>query len=146
MCVCVWLSGLVINILRMLFSLTLSYLRWITGSTGRSVFSEMTKPNSKDSINKLNRADQCLIFQLRTGHSRLNFHLNRINPLNPPNCRNCNAPYETTKHVLLECTGSRALQKELLPTLPTIQNTLYCSKEQLENTCKFVRLALALKE
>ena len=120
--------------------------RWTTGSTGRSVFSEMTKPNSKDSINKLNRADQSLIFQLRTGHSRLNSNLNRINPMNPPNCRNCNAPYETTKHVLLECTGSRALQKELLPTMPTIQNTLYCSKEQLENTCKFVRLALALKE
>ena len=120
--------------------------RWNTRLTCRNVFCEMTKPNSKDSINKLNKSDQSLILQLRTGHSRLNFHLNRINPLNPPNCRNCNASYETTKHVLLECTGSRALQKELLPTMPTIQNTLYCSKEQLENTFKFVRLALALKE
>ena len=66
--------------------------------------------------------------------------------MNPPNCRNCEAPYETTHHVLLECTGMRALQKELLPTLPSIQNSLYSSKEQLINTCKFVRLALALKE
>ena len=122
-------------------------MRWITGTTGRSVFSEMTKPNSKDSINQLNRADQCLIFQLRTGHCRrLNFYLNRINPMHPPNCRHCDAPYETTQHVLLECTGSRALQRELLPALPTIQNTLYTSYEQLTNTCKFVRLALALKE
>ena len=105
----------------------------------------MTKPNSKDSINKLNRADQSLIFQLRTGHSRrLNSYLNRINPMHPPNCRYCNALYETTQHVLLECTGSRALQKELLPPLPTIQNTLYSSQSQLENTCKFIRLALAL--
>ena len=121
------------------------YRRWTTGSTGRCVFSEMTKPNSKDSINKLNRANQSLIFQLRTGHSRrLNSYLNRINPMHPPNCRHCNAPYETTQHVLLECTGSRALQKELLPPLPTIQNTLYCSQSQLENTCKFIRLALAL--
>ena len=122
-------------------------MRWITGTTGRSVFSEMTKPNSKDSINQLNRADQCLIFQLRTGNCRrLNLYLNRINPMHPPNCRHCDAPYETTQHVLLECTGSRALQRELLPALPTIQNTLYTSYEQLTNTCKFVRLALALKE
>ena len=99
--------------------------RWITGTTGRSVFSEMTKPNSKDPINQLNRADQSLIFQLRTGHSKLNSHINRINPMNPPNCRNCEAPYETTHHVLLECTGMRALQKELLPTLPTIQLLFY---------------------
>ena len=120
--------------------------RWIRGTTGRSLFSEMTRPNSKDSINKLNRADQSLIFQLRTGHSKLNSHLNRINPMIPPNCRNCDAPYETTHHVLLECTGMRALKKELLPTLPTIQNCLYSSKEQLVNTCKFARLALALKE
>ena len=49
--------------------------RWIRGTTGRSVFSEMTRPNSKDSINQLNRADQSLIFQLRTGHSKLNSHL-----------------------------------------------------------------------
>ena len=120
--------------------------RWIEGSTGRCVFNEMTKPNSKDPINKMNRADQSLIFQLRTGHSRLNSHINRINPMIPPNCRNCDAPYETTQHVLLECTGSRALRKELLPPMPTIQNTLYSSINQLESTCKFVRLALALKE
>ena len=64
----------------------------------------------------------------------------------PPNRRNCGALYETTHHVFLEFTGMRALQKELLSTLPSIQNCLYSSIELLIKTSKFARLALALKE
>ena len=44
------------------------YNRWATGSTGRAVFLEMSRPKSKDNINLLNRPDQSAIFQLRTGH------------------------------------------------------------------------------
>ena len=73
--------------------------RWAYGNTGRDAFQEMNKPNEKDSINTLIRADQSLIFKLRTGHVKLNAHLNRINSMHPPNCRNCNHPYENTKHV-----------------------------------------------
>ena len=119
--------------------------RWTTGTTGRSVFNEMNKPNKNDSINQLNRADQCTIFQLRTGHCALNSHLNRINPTHPPLCRNCNHPYETPQHVLLECPGLDRMRRELLPALPTIHNTLYSDKFQLINTCKFLRLAMDAK-
>ena len=116
--------------------------RWAQGNTGRNVFYEMAKPNKKDSINNLCRAEQSLIFQLRTGHSTLNAHINRINPMHPPNCRNCNHAYETVQHVLLECQGVEGLRRSYLPTLPTIQNTLYSNKTQLSRTCTFVRMAL----
>ena len=121
--------------------------RWAYGNTGRVVFQEMNKPNEKDPINTLNRADQSLIFQLRTGHVKLNAHLNRINPMHPPNCRNCNHPYENTKHVLLECQRLNGLRGNYLPTLPTIQNTLYSNRDQLISTCTFFRImASALQD
>ena len=121
--------------------------RWAYGNTGRNVFQEMNKPNEKDPINTLNRADQSLIFQLRTGHVKLNAHLNRINPMHPPNCRNCNHPYENTKHVLLECQRLNGLRGNYLPTLPTIQNTLYSNRDQLISTCTFFRImASALQD
>ena len=120
--------------------------RWATGTTGRCVYDEMTKPNKYDEINKLSRADQRIIFQLRTGHGVLNAHLNRINPTHPPLCRNCIYPYETPKHVLLECPKLADVRRELLPTLPTIHNTLYTDKHQLINTCKFLRHAMGAKE
>ena len=117
--------------------------RWAQGTTDRNVFYEMAKPKKKDKINTLCRADQSLIFQLRTGHSTLNAHLNRINPTHPPNCRNCDHAYETVQHVLLECPGVEGLRKVFLPTLPSIQNTLYTNeRHQLINTCKFVRMSL----
>ena len=120
--------------------------RWATGTTGRCVYDEMTKPNKNDEINQLCRADQRIIFQLRTGHGVLNSHLNRINPTHPPLCRNCIHPYETPKHVLLECPKLAGVRRELLPPLPTIHNTLYTDKHQLINTCKFLRLAMGAKE
>ena len=118
--------------------------RWTTGMTGRAMYAEMNKPKPNDTINTLCRADQCTIFQLRTGHGRLNHHLNRIDASHPPLCRNCPYPYETTKHTLLECPGLVEVRKKLLPTPPTIQNTLYGTRTQLLNTCKYLRLALTL--
>ena len=118
--------------------------RWAQGTTGRNVFCEMAKPNKKDTINSLNRADQSLIFQLRTGHAAVNAHINRINPMHPPNCRNCEYPYETVQHILLECPGVDGLRRVYLPTLPSIQNTLYTNRLQLVSTCTFVRMALDL--
>ena len=97
--------------------------RWAQGTTGRNVFCEMAKPNKKDPINMLNRADQTLIFQLRTGHTKINAHINRIDPTHPPNCRNCEYPYETVEHLLLECPGVEGLRRVYLPTLPTIYRT-----------------------
>ena len=120
--------------------------RWARGTTGRSVFQEMSKPNKYDHINQLNRPEQCIIFRLRTGHGIFNAHLNRINPMHEPLCRNCPHPYETASHILFECPGLVKERKELLPPLPSPLNTLYCNKEQLIKTCKYYRLAMEHKE
>ena len=120
--------------------------RWATGTTGRSVYKEMSNPKKNDSINQLCRANQSTIFQWRTTHTRVNFHLNRLNPEHAPHCRNCNAPYETVKHILLECTKLQLLRKQYLPPQPSIQNTLYGTCSQMNQTCRFVKLALAEEE
>ena len=72
----------------------------------------MEKPKPQDCINLLNRQDQCTIFQLRTGHTKLNYHLNRFNPQHAPLCRNCSHPYETTSHVLFDCQATKELRRK----------------------------------
>ena len=122
------------------------YNRWALGTTGRPVFREMSRPKSNDNINFLNRLDQRTIFHLRTGHRKTNAHLNRIDPAHPPLCRNCTHPYETTRHILFECPKLVNERRKLLSPLPTVQNTLYTTKPQLQNTTMFFRLATAVKE
>ena len=120
--------------------------RWAAGSTGRAMYREMPTPKAKDSINALSRKDQCTIFQWRTTHTHVNYHLNRTDPMRPPVCRHCCAPYETTKHILLECPQLQPLRNQLLPPQPTISNTLYAPVAQLVKTCKFIRLSLTGEE
>ena len=62
---------------------TLWLTRWAQGTTGRGVFCEMAKPKKTDSINSLNRADQSLIFQLRTGHVAVNVQYQQNQPNAP---------------------------------------------------------------
>ena len=119
--------------------------RWRDGETGRVVFQELKEPNPKDNINSLSRKEQSAIFQLRTGHSKLNYHLNRFDPIHPPHCRNCTHPYETTEHVLFECLGLKKDREKLLPPLPTIGNSLYSSTLQLRNTAKLYYMSLSSK-
>ena len=119
--------------------------RWRDGETGRVVFEELKEPNPKDNINSLSRKEQSAIFQLRTGHSKLNYHLNRFDPIHPPHCRNCPHPYETTEHILFECLGLKADREKLLPQFPTIGNSLYGSTSQLRNTAKLYYMSLSSK-
>ena len=117
--------------------------RWATGKTGRPVYREISQRNRNDNINKLSRANQSTIFQWRTTHARVNFHHNRLHPEHAPHCRNCEAPYETVRHVLLECPRLQQLRRDHLPPQPTIQNTLYGTCSQLNKTCSFIKLALS---
>ena len=120
--------------------------RWAGGSTGRIMYAEMNRPQKNDNTKYLCRRDQCIIFRLRTGHVQLNYHLNRINPTHLPLCRNCLHPYETVKHILLECPGLKNERRQLLPPNPSLHNTLYAPLAQLKDTCKFYRLALTAQE
>ena len=115
--------------------------KWATGTTGRTYYTERPQPKAKDEINRLNRRSQSIIFQFRTGHAPVHYHLNRIIPEHEPLCRHCNHPYETVPHILFHCSGLQHLRK-LLPPNPTIQNTLYGHLDQLRRTSSFLRLAL----
>ena len=120
--------------------------QWASSKTGRSLYEYQQKPNPMDPLRQLERANQSLTFQLRTGHVPVNKHLNRINPLHEPNCRHCNAQEETVEHLLLQCPKLIDIQQELLPPLPTIHNTLYTTAPQLRKTCAFARRAMGCQE
>merc|ERR1712200_223020 len=100
-------------------------------------YQEMSKPNPHDPINSLTRKEQSTIFQLRTGHIKLNAHLNRINPQVAPVCRRCCYPYETVHHVLFDCKRMENQRKMLLPANPSIRKVRYSTKAQLEKTVRF---------
>ena len=119
--------------------------RWARGNTGRTMYHDMPQPKRDDQINKLHRKEQCLIFQFRTGHAKVNHHLNRINPQHAPVCRHCPHPYETTTHLLLDCPRLKKPRITHLPPQPTRHNTLYGPLQQLRKTSNFLRLAMADK-
>ena len=117
--------------------------RWAMGKTGREIYKHMATPNPKDNINLLERRDQSTIFRLRTKHIQLNNHLNRIQPQHSPECQLCSHPYETVEHHLFECPALDSARKLLLPPRPDKWNTLYGTKQQLTNTCKYHYMALS---
>ena len=98
--------------------------RWATGLTGRAMYNEMKRPNPKDSINRLSRREQSLIFQFRTQHARTNAYKNRWDSMHPPLCRHCQYHMESTTHLLCDCLKLNTVRKDLLPENPTIHNTL----------------------
>ena len=114
---------------------------WTTGNTGRPMYNHMTKPLLEDPINELRRADQCLIFQLRTQHVALNQHLNRIGVKPSAACPLCDYPSETVEHLLFYCRRLTDLRGRFLPKVPCKSNCLYTSSLQLEQTCKFYRMS-----
>ena len=110
---------------------------WISNNTGRALFQHMNAPKKKDPINLLKRKDQTTIFRLRTTHIPLNGHLSKIKKNHSSHCRLCGYYNETVEHHLLDCPQLNDLRCSLLPAQPSISNTLFCSKEQLQNTCTF---------
>ena len=116
--------------------------QWIQNNTGRTLFEYQPAPNPGDAINSLERIHQCNIFRLRTGHSMLNTHRNRLDPLVPPHCRHCNDPYETVEHHLLYCGRLSMLRRKFLPDNPTISDCLYGNREQLVKTSLYHKQAL----
>ena len=111
--------------------------KWATGTTGRSMYAHMAKPQSNDPINKLKRKDQSLIFQLRSKHAPLNQHLNRIGVKESAACPLCGHPNETVEHHLFDCRRLTDLRGCFLPRQPDMANCLYTSKTQLEHTCNY---------
>ena len=111
--------------------------QWAEDDKGRSVFNFMPTPNKNDPINKLRRAQQVVIFRLRSEHIQLNKHLNRIGVRENARCPLCPCPEESVAHYLYECPALDNLRTEFLPPNPDPKSTLFGDKDQLENTYKF---------
>ena len=116
--------------------------RWAADKTGRVFFRHMTKPHLKDPMYSLNRKDQTAIFRLRTQHTPLHQHLNRINPKQSATCPLCNHPQETTEHLPFDCTVLQDIRQRFLPPSPDISNILYTSTRQLQMTASYYYMAL----
>ncbi|XP_029679486.1 uncharacterized protein LOC115245344, partial [Formica exsecta] len=65
-------------------------------------------------IKKLSRREAGLVTRILTGHGTLNYHLQKLDISMRPNCRKCNAPEETSLHVLCDCPAYTSVKLELL--------------------------------
>ena len=82
-----------------------------------------SKPNL-DPIHCLSRAAQSTIFRLRTGHSRLRFHLKRIGVAETA-FRECNTGEQTPGHILQTCPHHQELGQKVWPIHTSMETKLW---------------------
>jgi len=96
------------------------------------------QPN-KDDFHKLNREDQVIIVRLRTGHNRLNAHMNRKFKLVPSPICPCGLEDQTTDHILQRCPKLQKQRDQSWPTATSVETKLYGAKVDLELTTAFIK-------
>jgi hypothetical protein len=69
-----------------------------------------------ESLNKLERSESSIIYQLRSGHSPLNNYLHRIKKLDSPDCTVCKTT-EDVHHFLIKCSRFENERKTFRQTL-----------------------------
>ncbi|KAK7093828.1 hypothetical protein V1264_007517 [Littorina saxatilis] len=81
------------------------------------------------------------LIRLRTGHNRLNAHMNRKFKLAPsPTCA-CGQEDQTAEHILQRCPLLDKERKEVWPSPTPLQTKLYGSRQELEKTTTFITSA-----
>ena len=98
-------------------------------------------PNYKqsDSLHKLNRTEQVILFRLRTGHNRFNTHMYNKFKVGESGMSPCNVDVRTAEHLLQHCPLHDAKRRDTWPE-PTLQwDKLYGNLEELRRTAAFVR-------
>ena len=68
-------------------------------------------PEPNDSCHQKIGQDQVNIFRLRTGHNKLNKHLNRLKIVALPRCQ-CQEVDQTAEHILQACRDLQSLRRE----------------------------------
>jgi hypothetical protein len=71
-------------------------------------------PQQQDSYHQLTRSNQTTICRLRTGHNRLNQHLNRVMKIIPSPMCSCGEVEQDTAHILQTCRNHQALREEAI--------------------------------
>jgi hypothetical protein len=94
-------------------------------------------PCSSDNYHQRSRQEQVIIFCLRTGHNRLNAHMNKpFQLVSFPHC-SCGKADQTAQHLLQVCKDYR-LRTRLWPIQPSIQEQLYGPVGILQTTLQFI--------
>ena len=95
--------------------------------------------NPNDPYHSLTRWEQVIIFRLRTGHNRLNYHLyTRFHIGESDQCL-CRTGSQTAVHFLQSCPITEALRREIWPENTPISQKLYGTLADLRNTVSFTK-------
>ena len=92
----------------------------------------------RDDYHQLTRAEQVIIFRLRTGHNRLNQHMHRRMRIAQSAVCSCGEGEEDAEHVLQHCHRFSSLRKEIWPTTTLLKDKLFGPLDQLRKTTSFI--------
>ena len=95
--------------------------------------------NQSDSLHKLNRTEQVILFRLRTGHNRLNAHMYNKFKVGESEMCPCNADIMTAEHLLQHCQLYDAMRRDTWPDPTFLRDKLYGNLGELRRTAAFVR-------
>ena len=95
--------------------------------------------NQSDSLHKLNRTEQVILFRLRTGHNRLNAHMYNKFKVGESEMCPCNADIMTAEHLLQHCRLHDAMRRDTWPEPMLLRDKLYGNLGELRRTAAFVR-------
>ena len=96
--------------------------------------------NQSDSLHKLNRPEQVILFRLRTGHNRLYAHMYSKFKVGESEMCPCNADIMTAEHLLQHCQLHDALRRDMWPEPKPLRDKLYGNLEELRRTAAFMRV------
>ncbi|PVD26822.1 hypothetical protein C0Q70_11969 [Pomacea canaliculata] len=97
--------------------------------------------NRNDPYYLLTRAEQVIIFRLRTGHNRLNHHLYTKLRIGQTDQCPCQTGSQTTAHLLQECPMHEELRHRIWTDETPVSRKLHGSLVDLRRTTSFVQEA-----
>ena len=95
--------------------------------------------NQPDSLHKLYRPEQVILFRLRTGHNRLNVYMYNKFKVGESEMCPCNADIMNAEHLLQHCRLHDALRRNMWPEPTLLRDKLYGNLEELRRIADFVR-------
>ena len=97
--------------------------------------------SQRDDYYLLSQKQQVVLVRLRTGHNRLNSHMQgKLKLASPPTCP-CGQEDQTTEHVLQRCPLHKATREDMWPVNTSLMTRLYGCKQELEKTTSFISRA-----
>ncbi|KAK7092498.1 hypothetical protein V1264_008235 [Littorina saxatilis] len=114
----------------------------VSFSEQKTIIKALMRPRTnRDDYHTMSREQHVNLIRLRTGHNRLNAHMNRKFKLAPsPTCA-CGQEDQTAEHILQRCPLLDEERKEVWPSPTPLQTKLYGSRQELEKTTTFITSA-----